>query len=451
MPSHAAKLYTNPRGLDMRAKRLVSAAGYSGLLLCLLASTSSAQERGRQRAPSVRVYSENGAGVVSSYVRPAIHVSEDAYVFAVMMDLDGRIQVLHPDFPGIAVRIQSRKLLHLPNFFAGFNDSRRGSRYSMAGYNGYRAGEDDSRGTVIALASREPFNLGLIEADGDWNMSAIRRLIENRSPEAAAQSLARYLGAKGVPIGRDFMRFAGQNQSYYAYDGYNAYCDYGGYGYGYGYASGRGGVFSSFARIAELRAMGYRPVVVGYDQCGMPLIVGAPFARGVRPQLPLVRPPGDTTVFPKSRLPQGLGRRPTPEGIFPLPQRAELPQMSDVTITAPRGRRAEPREILDFRPQPGASSMPERARMPVDRTVPSRAEPVSTGIRPGYRPEPRVIAPSEPARAPERAREPAPAPAPRPVVHERPAQPSAPPPRPADAAPPPRSRPEPAPVPPPRR
>ncbi|MDP9203067.1 MAG: hypothetical protein M3P26_14205 [Gemmatimonadota bacterium] len=418
-----------------------------------MASASSAQDRTRQRAPVIRVYSESGTGVVSSYVTPAIQVSEDAYVFAVMMDLDGHIQVLHPDFPGISVRIGSHKQLRLPNFFAGFNDPRQGSRYGMASYNGFDAGVDDTRGTVIALASRAPFNLELIEVDGDWNISEIRGLIEHRSPASAAQSLAQYLGSKGEPIGRDYMRFAGQRQSYYAYNGYNdlAYCAYG----GYGYASLGGGYYraQAFSRIAELRSVGLRPFVVGYDACGLPIVVVAPFTQGGRFPLPLPhRPPGDTTVFPKSRFPQGIARRPTgdgvPEGIFPLPQRAELPQMRDVTITAPHGRRAEPREILDqFRPQPGVTALPERARMPVDRSIPSRAEPAATGVRPVFRPEPRVSAPSEPARMPERMREPALAPAPAPVVHERPVQPSSPPPR--MQAPP--SKPEPVVVPPPQR
>jgi hypothetical protein len=406
----------------MRTKRLAAAAGYSGLLLCLLVSTSAAQERARQNAPIVRVYSENGAGVVSSYVRPAIHVSEDAYLFAVMIDLDGHIQVLHPDFPGISVRIQSRKLLHLPNFFAGFNDQRVGSRYSLASSSYTRTGSglDDSRGTVIALASRAPFNLELIEADGDWNMTAIRRIIEYRSPEAAAQMLAQYLGAKGEPVGRDYMRFAGGRQSYYAYSDLD-YCGYGGYN-GYG-------ALAYYARFAELRASGLRPVIIGYDRCGIPLIVAATVGPngGFRP-LPVVRPPKDTTIFPKSHYPQGTIPRPVAEGVFPIPQRSGLQQIRDVTITAPSGRRAEPREILEqFRSQPGASSMPERARTPIDRTTPTgRTESAATGgMRPTYRPEPRVNAPSEPVRVPERAREPAPAP----VVHERPSQPSAPAPR----------------------
>lgn len=429
----------------MRVTGLASAAGSSALLLCLLASASSAQERARRSAPTIRVYSESGTGFVSSYVTPVIKVSEDAYVFAVMMDLDGHIQVLHPDFPGISVRIRSQKQLRLPNFFAGFNEPMQSAPYytpyGMASYNGYGSGVDDTRGTVIALASRVPFNLDLVEADGDWNISAIRRLIEHRTPESAALSLARYLGARGEPIGRDYMRFAGQRRNYYAYN------DLADCSYGYGSRSSWG-LFQAFARATELRAAGLRPVVIGYGPCGVPLIVATPFARGGRFPLPPPRHPGDTTVFPKSRFPQGIARRPpTPEGIFPLPQRAGLPQMRDVTITAPRGRRAEPREILDqFRSQPGIASPPERARMPVERTIPSRAEPVPTGMRPVYRPEPRVTAPSEPARMPERTREPAHAPPP--VVHERPAQPSPPPPR-AEAAP--RSRPEPAPTPPPRR
>jgi hypothetical protein len=440
----------------MRNTGMASAAGFSALLLCLLASPSTAQERARQRAPIVRIYSQDATGIVSNYVTPAIDVAEDAYVFAVMMDLDGRIQVLHPDFPGISVRVRSHKQLRLPNFFAGFNDPYQGSQYGMASYNGYGGVGDDARGTVIALASRAPFNLELIEADGDWNLSAVRQLIEHRTPESAAQALARYLGAKGEPIGHDYMRFAGQRRNYYAYNGYNGYNDYAYCGYGgYGYSSLGAGYYriDAFARIAQLRSVGLRPYVVGYDACGLPIVVVAPFTPGgvVRPPVPS-RPRGDTTVFPKSHFPNGIARRPTgdatPVGIFPLSARPDLPQMQDATITAPRGRRAEPREILDqFRPQPGVTALPERARMPVDRPIPSSAEAGGTSARPVFRSDPLVSAPSQPVRMPERIREPSPAPAPAPVVHERPPQPSSPPPR--VEAPPPKS--EPAPSPPPRR
>ena len=418
----------------MRTKRLASVAGSSALLLCLLATASQAQDRTRQRAPIIRVYSQNGPGVVSNYVTPAIEVSENAYVFAVMMDLDGRLQVLHPDFPGISVRVQSRKQLRLPNFFAGFNQPYQSSQYGMASYDGYSDAGNDVRGTVIALASRAPFNLELIEADGDWNLAALRQLLEGRTAEGAAQALARYLGAKGEAIGHDYMRFAGQRRSYYAYNGYDdyAYCGYG----GYGYSPFGGGYYraDAFSRIAQLRAVGLRPFIVGYDSCGLPIVVVAPFSRGGTLPLPLPpRPRGDTTVFPKSHFPQGSRRRPitadnTPVGIFPYSQRAALPQAGDVTITAPKGRRAEPREILDqYRPQPGVTGLQERPRIPLERANPS--EPATMGTRPIFRSDPLVSAPSQPMRVPERVREPAPAPAPAPVVHERPAAPSSPPPR----------------------
>ncbi len=412
----------------MRTKGLALGAGSSALLLCLLATASPAQEKARQRAPIVRVYSDEGTGVVSNYVTPRIQVSEDAYVFAVMMDLDGHIQVLQPDFPGISVRIRANKQLRLPNFFAGFN----APRYGMAGYSSSPDLGNDARGTVIALASRAPFNLELIEADGDWDLAAIRDLIERRTPEGAALALAKYLGAKGEPIGRDYMRFAGQRPSYYAYNA-NADCGYAGYGYGY-LGSLSSGYYraDAYSRIAQLRAAGLQPFIAGYDVCGNPIVIVAPFSQnGGRIPVPVVpRAPGDTTVFPKSHLPKGFPKRPpvnadaAPLGIFPYTQRAELPQAGDVTITAPKGRRAEPREFLDqYRPQPGVTALPERGRVPVERANPS--EPATTGTRPIFRSDPIVSAPSEPLRVPERAREPAPAP----VVHERPMTQPAPPPR----------------------
>src|SRR5665811_1988758 len=154
------------REVDMRATKLAAAVGTSALLLCVFAAASGAQQRARQRAPIIRVYSSNGAYALqtASYVTPVIEVSENAYVFA------------------------------------GFARPNGGSSgyYSSAAYSSYGNYDDgymDSRGTVMALASRAPFNLDLIESGGDWNISAIRRLIEGRSPESDEQALASYLGA----------------------------------------------------------------------------------------------------------------------------------------------------------------------------------------------------------------------------------------------------------------
>lgn len=429
----------------MRTAKMASAVGISALLLCVFAAPSAAQERARQRAPIIRVYSQNGSDVLGTgtYVTPTIQVSENAYVFAVSMDLDGHIQVLHPDFPGISVRIVAHNQLRLPNFFAGFaRQTPTDGTYSAA-----NLGYDylDSRGTVIALASRAPFNLELIESGGDWN-SAIRLLIENRSPQEAAQALASYLGAKGEPIGRDFMRFAGGRSYYYAYEPYSySYC--GGY-YGYTYAPLR--QFQVYSYLNYLTRRGQKVAFLGYDMCGIPIIV--PVTSSLAGGFPVTRPPrqqGDTTVFPKARFPkQGMPRPPTdanaaPEGIFPLPQRSGIPQMGDVTITAPTGRRGEPRQIFEnYRGQPGTMPIPQ-GRIPVERTIP-RAEPAATGSQPvrEYRPEPRIQPP--PARVPDRPRE---SPPPTPVVHERPSTPPPPPPR-VDR---PTPKSEPATVPPPKR
>ena len=442
----------------MRATKLATAVGTVALLLCALVSASGAQEKARQRAPIIRVYSSNGSYVLqtTSYVTPVIEVSENAYVFAVSMDVDGHIQVLHPDFPGISVRMLAHKQLKLPNFFAGFAQPNAGyGYYSSASYPGYANYDDgymDSRGTVIALASRAPFNLELIESDGDWNISTIRRLIENRSPQMAAQALARYLGANGEPIGRDFMRFAGwrnYNSGYnYAYGAYSS-CDL----YGYSYAPTMAvRFFQANSMIALLRQRGRR-ATIGYDVCGLPFVIFQPSSLasgfpGTRPP----RAPGDTTVFPKSRFPQHgrphlpaeSGPKTAPEGIFPLPQRSGLPQIGDVTITAPGGRRREPGQFIQgYRPQPGTmSAPPPQGRLPIERVTTPRAEPAAaTGVQPvrEYRPEPRSAAPP-PARVPDAPRQAPPPPAP--VVHERP---SAPP------APPPTTRSEPARVPPPNR
>ena len=417
----------------MRTMKFAAAVGASAFLLCVLASASQAQGRAKQRAPIIRIYNSNGSLALetTSYVTPVIEVAENAYVFAVSMDVDGQIQVLHPDFPGISVRMLAHKEIRLPNFFAGFAQQRAGGYYSSASYSGFSSYDDgylDSRGTVIALASRAPFDLERIESGGDWNMSAIRQLIENRTPQMAAQSLANYLGAKGEPIGRDFLRFAGgrNHNSYYAYSPYSS-CD-SFYGFGFG-AIRQAQIFSE---INFFRQRGQAVRIAGFDLCGIPIIVpGGSFSGG----FPVVRPPrprGDTTVFPKGRFPvEGLPHHPprasvtaAPEGIFPLP-RSGVPQMGDVTITAPRGHRPEPGLNLGgYGSQP--MSVPQ-GRVPIERVTTPRLEPAATGSQPvrEYRPEPRVESPP-PARVPDRPRESPPPPA---VVHERPSTPPPPPPR----------------------
>jgi hypothetical protein len=421
----------------MRTAKL-AAVGGSAFLLCVLAAASAAQDNADRRAPAIRVYSTNGSYALetTSYVTPVIEVGENAYVFAVAEDADGQIQVLHPDFPGISVRMVAHKAVNLPNFFAGF--ATPGRSYVPVMYSGDRAYDDgfmDSRGTVIALASRAPFNLERIESGGDWNMSAIRNLIENRTPSMAAQALANYLGAKGEPIGRDYMRFSsGRRHSYYALDAYSQ-CDlYYGYAFAPTLAFNR---FRAFARINALRRDG-QVRILGYDLCGTPIVAYTPSTvlTGMGR-----RPPGrDTTGLGRPKLPRDRTGRPLPrsastsaaEGFFPSSRRPNLPQIGDVTITAPRGRRTEPGQILEgYRSQPGISEAPRR--VPIERVTSPRMDPQPTTAQqpqrePSFRelrPEPQTASPP-PSRTPDPPRQ---SPPPAPVVHERPPTPASPPPR----------------------
>ena len=383
----------------MRISRLVVAGGIAAVALGSV-TTLTAQERSTKRAPSIRIYSRTGAGVSSNYVEPAIDVSENVYVFAVAMDLDGHIQVLHPDFPGISVKIAARKELQLPNFFAGFSNPN--GSYNGYGYANYSASDFESyqtRGTIIALASRAPFDLERIESGGDWNIAQIRQLIDRRDPTMAAENLAHVIGVRGEPIGRDFLRFAGGRPGNYGYADSYASCD-AFYGSGYGLAGAR---IQALRNVFYLRAAGRQATIVGYDLCGLPIVAYGPV---VVNQYPSGGYPHGSTVFPKTRLPRTSGAPRNPGertafrdaaiGAFPTSRRSEPTQIGDVTVRAPAtsGRR-DPREILEeLRARSGSQAFPE-ARVPTAAGVPRREPATLTtqGLH-EYRPEPTVNAPS---------------------------------------------------------
>ncbi|HEY8832627.1 MAG TPA: hypothetical protein VIM21_08945 [Gemmatimonadaceae bacterium] len=395
----------------MRGMRSALAAGAAAIFVTLSASAVSGQDESRQRAPSIRVYSQSGA-VSSNYVTPAIEVAEDAYVFAVSFDVDGQIQILHPEFPGISVRMLKNRELRLPNFFTGFsrNDYYGSGRYiSTSDYAGMA---NDSRGSVIALASRTPFNLERLEAGGDWNISAIRRLIEYRPPLAAAQALAAYLGARGEPIGMDYLRFASlQNHDYYASSDLYSCNLYDGGG---GIRLRRGAVLNSVAQLQE----GGRSVrVVGYDVCGMPIVAygsSQPNAR-YRPRNPRdssdtiysnghVRPPRSAQAdesYPNTVL-----------GTFPLTSDGGVPQSGDVLIAPlPRERRRGAREIFADPPNESRVGRSAEFSRPDERGNRPRAATPVIGTFP-QREYSRPIMRQAPVMQAPRTAAPAPAPAP---------------------------------------
>jgi hypothetical protein len=408
----------------MRAMRSISAVGVSALSLCLLSGAAVAQNASNQRAPVVRIYTETGGYVSTNYVTPSVEVAEDAYVFAVSMDLDGQIRVLHPDFPGISVRLHAYKQLHLPNFFAGYGE-RSSSAFmsSSVAYSGYDAdGRFDTRGTAIALASRQPFNLERIEVDGDWNISAIRQLIENRSAPSAAQALADYLGVPGEPIGRDYLRFADGRSNYYANNYYSSCSGL----YSPAFLSFGFSQLAVLNRVTNLRRHGSVASVIGFDICGNPIVFFGPSrVSRFRPGAPGQQPPANRPIgaFPEGRLPQTVGHfprgRPTPtqqgeQKIAPNSRRAEPQPIGDVTITSPLDQGGNSRQFHgEFQPQGNGAQLPDRGAMPIDRRASPRQAPSTS---------------SQPFQMPERTRTSSPPPAP--VIQQRVIAPPPPPPPP---------------------
>jgi hypothetical protein len=395
----------------MRTARSASAAGTAALLIILLASTSAAQYASSRGAPYIRVYSRNGPGVASNYVTPAIDVSENAYVFSVSMDLDGLIQVLHPDAPGISVRILRHRELRLPNFFAGY--TYPGGRAldasgQYADYPDYAGGGYDSRGTIIALASRVPFNLDRVASQGDWNISAIRDLIENRTPAMAAQALASYLGARGEPIGRDYMRFAGAQANYYSSNA--AYsCDL---YYGVGRANVRSRRVEVLDRVVQMQRAGTSARIVGYDVCGMPIVAFGSSETAVRFHPPTPR------RDPDDRGAGGKGRS-EPETAalarHTITRRADPEESGDITVIDANERRRAREVPLDRRIDPRGDGLPGTTGIPFERSTPRHPETTVTGVQPSrpiLQEAPRVIyePPAPPREAPRVERAPPPPP-----------------------------------------
>lgn len=402
----------------MRMTRVVPAVFSMLISASLLAGMAQAQTADR-RAPVIHLNTALGGSVASNYVEPTVSLGEDAYVFVLLVDLDRRVSVLHPDGPDLSVRMTSERQVHLPRFFAGFADDRFVSRagFGYAEFDASGAGYTDTRGTMIGLASRRPFNLSAIMLGGDWDLDALSELVMNRDPHAAASALARYLGARGEPIGRDVHRFAGgrhlYNTSYASRSYYECAAYYGSVGFARGFTSGYG---ISFFRAAQLRDAGYAVRFVGTDACGQPQFMVYPHSVAGPPP---TRPPA-VGAFPQRRLPNPVPRNPTREpvtgGSTVLGSRPPSPdRYTDRPAPAtPPARVAEPRTREKFHPQPATGTVYERPRLPseTERTPPRPPERVA---QPVYVPE-RIAAPRfDPP--------PPPPPPPAQVERERPAPP----------------------------
>ncbi len=372
-------------------------AAVAAVLFFPLATAVDAQA-GRGRAPVINLSTATGISVASNYIEPSISLSEDAYVFAISVDVDRNIQVLHPDFPGLSVKMTSRRQLHLRNFFAGYGDPDRtmgmtSGRYASSSYyDSYDPGYTDSRGTVIALASRKPFNLAALTVNGDWDFSELRRLVDGRDPYAAASALARYIGERDEPIGRDVYRFAGAPR-YYTSDFYDCY-SYGRLGYGHPLSHWGVGWF----RAAQLRAAGYVVSLIGTDGCGQPRYAVLSRSAVVKPATGRRQPA--TGAFPRKRVPTAVTGNPVEKQATAGRMATRPPAgygQTERPVTSPqRTRTVEPRPGVDrTRARPAATgSFPARTRAPERVSAPPRVNV----------PERRPAAVAAPSRGLERTR-----------------------------------------------
>jgi len=388
----------------MRVTR-VGFAVRCAVISCFLLAGAANGQAGRRNAPAIHLTTALGGAVVSNYIEPSISLGEDSYVFVISIDLDRTVRVLHPDGPGLSVKMTSGRRLHLPRFFAGFADDGFTSRAGLgyAAFDGFGSGYTDSRGTLIGLASRKPFNLSAITLGGDWDLDALRQLVDDREPYAAASALARYLGARGEPIGRDVHRFAGgrhfYNTSYASRSYYDCASYYGSLGYARAFSSGYA---ISYFRAAQFREAGYVVRFLGVDACGRPQFIVYPHA--VAGPLP-ARPPA-TGAFPEKRLPVVVPRNPTRDGVVTGRTIGTRPQTPDryterEVPMAPPARATEPRRTVEkFHPQPATGTIYERPRVPRE-TAPAPARAPERVAPPVYIPE-RIAAPSPPPPPPPR-------------------------------------------------
>src|SRR5687768_12780992 len=391
----------------MRVTRLASGLGAAMITSQALAGVAEAQKR---KAPRIDLRTSLGSSVASNYIEPSVTLSEDAYVFVISVDIDRHVQVLHPTETGIAVKMAARRQLHLPRFFAGYAGGAGYSNVSGSGYSAYDYGSgiSDTRGTMIALASRRPFGLSKISVGGNWDVLMLQRLVEDRDPEAAAVMLAKLLGEPGEPIGRDVYRFAGGRRYYNSFYSNSAYYDcsylYGSLGFARGFHTGRS---INFFRAAQLQQAGFVVAFAGYDACGEPLFnvyprsfVGTPGTPG--------RPPA-TGAFPRGRIPSVAPRNPLKDpvggvvtGARPTPGRyagqndAFTPPTTRIPDAGSVSERPHPRSegtTVSERPRtPAASPAPERAAPrhsppPPERVSTPRPVPERTAA-PAYTPPP---------------------------------------------------------------
>jgi hypothetical protein len=162
-------------------------------------------------APRIRLVVPPASFAMDRYVESSFHLSADAYVLVVAVDLDRRVRVLHPESPDESGFAASRESNRLTRFFAGFGSARThgGSyytRYDLA----QRISPFGGGGVLLAIASDRPLQFDrLLGPDGDWDEQIMSRLVFDQTLSSAARALGRAVVLTGQDFNTDYTTFAG--------------------------------------------------------------------------------------------------------------------------------------------------------------------------------------------------------------------------------------------------
>lgn len=144
-------------------------------------------------APRVHVWITDDRSVYDRGDRVRVRFSsdDDAYVFILRIDTDGRMRVLFPRHPDDDPFIQAGDTYRLPGYAAG----------------GFRVDDYPGVGYVFAIASRDRFVLDRYNDDGYWNYHLIGGRINDDPFEAVHRFAERILYDRDDPYTVDYAEY----------------------------------------------------------------------------------------------------------------------------------------------------------------------------------------------------------------------------------------------------
>ena len=342
-----------------------------------IARARSFEEADGTTAPRIRLVVLPATYASTPYVDASFHLSEDAYVLIVAVDLDRRVRVLYPETPeqrGFTAKSNSNRLTR---FFAGFGGPRGrsyasyGARYDIT----QRISPVDGGGVLLAIASERPLQLErLIDENGDWDEHALSQLIFDRTMASAAHAVGRAVVLTGQEYDTDVTTFGGSPTlgaySSFASSRFDDCADeYGGLD-AFGFSGSRAG--SSYSgpvtRFVGLYRRGdqtYARYASGGGSCGRSVYYD------VAVNTPRVAP-RDTTRRDSTRVAR---RRPR------FPGAPRFPSVSEDSGTRPLARRLAPPDANDAAPERPLVAPGLRFRPP-DQSPTERLRPLDTHSSP---------------------------------------------------------------------